>query len=118
MITLNKNDIIELNKYFNESDFWMRDSLLDSCFSSYHYYDSDLEQICSIFRGLIKNHPFSNANKRTASAVLLMHLAKNGYTISDNDIANITLKVAENNMDVPEIASEISRMIKPLDKSF
>ncbi len=118
MITLNKNDIIELNKYFNESDFWVRDSLLDSCFSSYHYYENELEQICSIFRGLIKNHPFSNANKRTAAAALLMHLAKCGYTILDSDLANVVLKVAENNMDVSEIASDISGMIKPLDKSF
>ena len=118
MIDVNKNDIIELNKSLNESDFWVRDSLLDSCFSSYHYYDNDLEQICSIFRGLVKNHPFSNANKRTAATVLSMYLIKKGYDISNDDMVNITLKVAENDMDVPEIASEISNMIKPLDKSF
>lgn len=118
MIEVNKNDIIELNKSLNESDFWVRDSLLDSCFSSYYYYDDELEQICSIFRGLVKNHPFSNANKRTAAMVLSSYLLQNGYTISDNDLINITLKVAENNVEVSDLASEISNMIKPLNESF
>jgi death-on-curing family protein len=118
MITVNKNDIVKINKSLNESDFWVRDSLLDSCFSSYHYYENELEQVCSIFRGLIKNHPFSNANKRTASMFLTSYLIENEHYISGDDLFNIVMRVAENNMDVPEIASEISNMIKPLDKSF
>lgn len=85
--------------------------MLDSCFSSYYYYESELEQICSIFRGLAKNHAFSNANKRTASIVLVALLEQINYTISDNDLINITLDVAEHNYEVPEIAKKLSKMI-------
>ena len=85
--------------------------MLDSCFSSYYYYESELEQICSIFRGLAKNHAFSNANKRTATIVLVALLEQINYTISDNDLINITLDVAEHNYEVPEIAEKLSKMI-------
>ena len=73
MLEFNKQDIIELNKSLNDdlNDWWYKEHLLNSCFSSYYYYESELEQICSIFRGLAKNHAFSNANKRTAFIVLV-----------------------------------------------
>ena len=35
--TENKIDVIEYNKSINESDWWCKDELLDSCFSSYYY---------------------------------------------------------------------------------
>ena len=55
MLEFNKQDIIELNKSLNDdlNGWWYKEHLLDSCFSSY-YYESELEQICSIFRGLAK----------------------------------------------------------------
>lgn len=46
---------------------------------------------------LQKNHAFSNANKRTASIVLVALLEQINYIISDNDLINITLDVAEHN---------------------
>lgn len=69
MISISSADVIEYNESINESD-WCKDELLDSCFSSYYYYDNELEQISSVFRGLAKNHAFSNGNKRTAATVL------------------------------------------------
>lgn len=52
MLEFNKQDIIELNKSLNDdlNGWWYKEHLLDSCFSSYYYYESELEQICSIFR--------------------------------------------------------------------
>lgn len=56
MLEFNKQDIIELNKSLNDdlNGWWYKEHLLDSCFSSYYYYESELEQICSIFRDLQK----------------------------------------------------------------
>ena len=54
MISISGADVIEYNESINESDWWYKDELLDSCFSSYYYYDNELEQISSIFRGLAK----------------------------------------------------------------
>lgn len=107
-------DIIEYNKSINESEWWVKDNLLKSSFSSYHYYEDLLEQICSIFRGLDKNHAFSNANKRTASMFLAYMLKKYGYGISDDNLIDIALDVAENNYDIPEIAEKLSKMIYEL----
>lgn len=72
-------DIIEYNKSINESEWWVKENLLQSAFSSYYYYEDLLEQICSVFRGLDKNHAFSNANKRTATMFLAYILKKYGY---------------------------------------
>lgn len=77
----------------------------------FKYYDDLLEQICAVFRGLNKNHTFSNANKRTAVMLLSSLLNSYGYNISDNDLINISLDVAEHNYEVPEIAEKLSKMI-------
>lgn len=115
MISINKADIIEYNKSINESDWWCKDELLDSCFSSYYYYDNELEQISSIFRGLAKNHAFSNANKRTAAAVLTIFLLQNGYEMDENDLISLTEEVVNNNFEVTEIAEKISKLIRPIN---
>lgn len=115
MISVNKVDVIEYNKSINESDWWCKDELLDSCFSSYYYYDNELEQISSIFRGLAKNHVFSNGNKRTAAAVLTIFLLQNGYEIDENDLISLTEETVNNNFEVTEIAEKISKLIRPIN---
>jgi death-on-curing family protein len=107
-------DIIDYNKSINESDWWVKKDLLKSAFSSYYYYENILEQMCSIFRGLDKNHAFSNANKRTASMFLAYILKKYGYGISDDNLIDIVLDVAEHNYEIPEIALKLSKMIYEL----
>lgn len=111
MIELDKNKIKEYNRSSNEADWWCRDDLFDACFASYHYYDDELEQICSVFRGLAKNHAFSNANKRTAAAVLAIFLLQNGYEMKDDDLTDITEAVVNNNFEVQEIAAMVSKVI-------
>lgn len=112
MITATPEDVIEINRYFNDTENpWVNRSLLESAFSSYHYYDSDLEQICSIFRGLVKNHAFSDGNKRTASAVLVTHLKQQKYHTTQEDLCIFTLDVVEHNYDVPEIAEQLEKIL-------
>ena len=36
-------DIIEYNKSINESEWWVKEDLLQSAFSSYYYYEDPLE---------------------------------------------------------------------------
>ena len=94
---------------------WCKDELLDSCFSSYYYYDNELEQISSIFRGLAKNHAFSNGNKRTVAAVLIIFLLQNGYEIDENDLISLTEEVVNNNFEATEISEKISKLIRPIN---
>ena len=104
-------EIIKYNKALNNSDWWVKNDLLNSAFSSYDYYEDLLEKICSIFRGLDKNHAFSNGNKRTASMFLSHMLHTFGYGITDEDLIDITLDVAEHNYEVQEIAQKLSKLI-------
>jgi death-on-curing family protein len=115
MFDIDKNDIIELNKSLNDDldGWWCKKELLDSCFSSYYYYETLLEQICSIFRGIVKNHSFSNANKRTGAIVLVTLLELNGFTISDDNLIKITMDVSEHNYEVTEISDKLSKLITP-----
>ena len=115
MISISSADVIEYNESINESGWWCKDELLDSCFSSYYYYGNELEQISSIFRGLAKNHAFSNGNKRTAAAVLTIFLLQNGYEMDENDLISLTEEVVNNNFEATEIAEKISKLIRPIN---
>ena len=115
MISISGVDVIEYNESINESAWWYKDELLDSCFSSYYYYDNELEQISSIFRGLAKNHAFSNGNKRTVAAVLIIFLLQNGYEMDENDLTSLIEEVINNNFEVTEITEKISKLIHPIN---
>jgi death-on-curing protein len=62
---------------------------------------NDRIQVCaSLMYGLIKNHPFHDANKRTAFLTSLLHLQKIGRTptISQQEFEDFTVNVADDNL--------------------
>ena len=102
---LNLEKVIEFNRELTGHGTILNKNSLHSAFSSYHYYDNISEQIVSIFRGLIKNHPFSDGNKRTAISVLLALFELNNIpmTKSDDELFEIILKVATQKLEIEEI---------------
>jgi death-on-curing family protein len=61
----------------------------------------DRIQVCgSLMYGLIKNHPFYDANKRTAFLTSLLHLQKIGRTpvVSHEEFEDFTVAIAEGNL--------------------
>lgn len=57
--------------------------------------------ICAtLMYGLIKNHPFHDANKRTAFLTAILHLQKIGRTpiISQTDFEDFTVNISDNNL--------------------
>ena len=65
----------------------------------------------TLFWGLIKNHPFHDANKRTATLSLLLSLWKNGYRfkeVNQKTLEKLALRTAENTL----IKSEFSKYYK------
>lgn len=63
---------------------------------------TDRIEICaSLMYGLIKNHPFYDANKRTAFLTSLLHLQKIGRTpiVSHQEFEDFTVAIAENSLD-------------------
>ncbi len=64
-------------------------------------WERGTEVIATLFYGLIKNHPFSDGNKRTALLSALYHMAKCSLTpaVGQSEIERITLAVAENSLE-------------------
>jgi prophage maintenance system killer protein len=75
----------------------------------------DIECICLAVYQIVKNHPFWDANKRTATYVLLNCLREKRlfYTGRPKDLANQIIKLAETSSDQKEHAVlELSYFIK------
>lgn len=67
---------------------------------------NDRIHICaSLMFGIIKNHPFYDANKRTAFLTAVLHLQKIGRTptISGEQFENFTVRVAEGSLSYYDI---------------
>lgn len=62
---------------------------------------SDRFDICAtLFYGLIKNHPFHDANKRTAFLSILYFLLKNGWcpSVPEKEFEDFTVQIADNQL--------------------
>ena len=84
-------------------DVDMLHSALHRQFSGYGGVDkwnTNYELIATVFFGLIKGHPFFDANRRTAFLTLLLHLqkVKLGPTMRQRDLENLAVCVAENGL--------------------
>lgn len=75
-------------------------------FSGEFLYQSVFEMGAALLQSLVKNHPFSDGNKRTAFFTTMRFLDKNGYevTASNEEIVKFGVKVDINKLSVGEIA--------------
>jgi len=66
-------------------------------FEGFTIYDSEFERIASLMFGIIKNHPFYDANKRTAFLCALLQLHRMGrvLTIPQVDFENLMVEIAD-----------------------
>ena len=80
--------------------------------NAYHYSDPkpDVAEIAAAYGfGLAKNHPFNDANKRTAFIAMRLFLKLNGYDLSASpeDKYKTIIRVAASDMSEDEIADWI-----------
>jgi death-on-curing protein len=77
------------------------------------------EKAATLLYGLARNHPFVDANKRTAWAATSVFYQINGYTlaINDADVVALVVDVAEGQIDVPNIAAIFKSWAHPLPVS-
>jgi death-on-curing family protein len=63
-------------------------------------WDSDFDVCSTLFYGLIKNHPFHDANKRTALLCCLWFLYQKGYCpkINEKDVEDFTVEIADDKL--------------------
>ena len=112
---MTEDHILEVCKEFG---FHIKNkSLIGSAISSYHYYEDLIDKISSIFRGLLKNHPLQDGNKRLACIMLLEILRELGINYVDDDVTiyNFVIDVASNDYTIKEISQKLLDEIIILD---
>ena len=87
--------------------------------NAYHYYDpkpGTAELAAAYGFGLAKNHPFNDANKRTALVAMRLFLKLNGYDLaaSPEDKYKTIIRVAASNMSEDELAQWISDSLEAI----
>lgn len=72
-------------------------------------YPSLFEKAAALFESLGQNHPFQNANKRTAFAALVIFLQLNGYGFEMNHQAaeDLTVDMVNHKYSLQELSSII-----------
>ncbi len=111
MINLTVDDILHVHAQIQGhtvTGFVFPDGI-GSALSSYLYYDNIQLQIISVFYGLVKNHCFSDGNKRTAVSVLLLLAEDNNLPIVPNDteLEKIVLTVAASSVSKEQVSAWI-----------
>lgn len=111
MINLTVNDILVIHAQVqgqNPTGMIFPDGV-GSALSSYLYYDDLKLQIISVFYGLVKNHCFSDGNKRTAALVLLYLAKENNLSIlpDDAELEKIIISLASSDIAKPTLAKQI-----------
>lgn len=94
-----ESNIIHINERFSSGSLLRS---LSSVYASYLYYDTPELQITSVFLALIKGHYFTDGNKRTAVAALLIMCMANGIKPkwSDSALFKIAISMAKSSYDV------------------
>ncbi len=91
----------------------LSESLLESVFSAYMYYEKETDQISSIVFGIINNHAFKDGNKRTGLLVFIFLTRLNELkvkSLSEDEIFNIIINIALGNIKNPkEMSKELFR---------
>ncbi len=126
---LNVEDLIDLNKRLidfttpDEQSGVFNSGGLESAQqrpAQQRYYEqtNDLLLLGAVLlTGLIWNHPFHNANKRTAFAACRIFLLLNGakFDPPTEETLEIAVGIAEHNYDEAQVASWISWYTRPVD---
>ncbi len=97
-------------------------ALLDSALNNprQNYYPIFTEKATVLYYGIIKNHPFKNGNKRTATATLLVFLFINNFWLVKPDqaaedyLVSLAKRIAESkgSENREEFLSEIKRWLE------
>ena len=87
--------------------------------NAYHYSDPkpDVAELAAAYGfGLAKNHPFNDANKRTALIAMRLFLKLNGYDLaaSAEDKYKTIISVAASDISEDELAQWIRKNLKEI----
>ena len=81
------------------------------------YENADvIRQAATLCFGLIKNHPWTGGNKRTATHLMRIFLRANGYQLSyeTNEVVEMVLAIESDKWKVDEIENWLRERVKKL----
>lgn len=86
-------------------------SMPPATFGSEFLHTSIYEMAAAYVFHIVKNHPFTDGNKRTGAVAALVFLILNGYEFNapEDDFADMVLSVAKGKLSKSEIAIFIRR---------
>ena len=81
-------------------------------------YPSIYDKAAQLCYGIVKNHPFTDGNKRTALHSMYVYLIINGFdiTASQQEVENLIINVAAGNMTNVELTQWLRENTIQLDK--
>ncbi len=88
-------------------DRGLLDSTLNRCIHAAIYEDADEHtQAATLLWGLVKNHPFIQGNKRTASVTAIQFLERAGYTVvaTDAEVVDLVYAIDSGAAEVNDVA--------------
>lgn len=97
------------------------ESLLDSAlaqpfqtFSGQDLYPGPVEKACRYAFGIIRNHPFTDGNKRTGTALMGVYLRMSGLSFrpASNELLSTMLGVADGTVDYDELVEWVRSVIQ------
>jgi len=79
-------------------------------------YPSIFEKAAALLHGIARNHPFVDANKRSAWTSTNVFLMINGYLVEvdQGEIVSLVVDTAEGLLDVPAIAASLKAWAQPI----
>jgi death-on-curing protein len=79
-------------------------------------YPDIFTKTAALIQSIIKNHPFLDANKRTAfvSAVTLLEMNEYSFMASNNEVVKYVLAVANENLTVDQISKWLKKYSKKI----
>ncbi|MFN8378316.1 MAG: type II toxin-antitoxin system death-on-curing family toxin [Anaerolineae bacterium] len=75
------------------------------------------DKIAALFHSLVRNHPFTDGNKRTATVAALFMAEVNGQHLvwDETEALELIVGTVETNTDVPELAAWFAAVMQPCD---
>jgi death on curing protein len=123
---LDFDGVVVINKFLTGDDFGIRDkTALISAVGEpsqgafgVEFHETLYEKAAALMRGLARNHPFIDGNKRTALMSTDAFFRANDYAISarPNELVKLTLAVAQGQCELTSIAGHLRSWTKPLKR--
>ncbi len=88
------------------------------CQHRYYQQTEDVITLASVlFESLARNHPFHNANKRTAAVATAVFMLLNGYelTAPDNDLVDVSVAIVTHEIDRSYLEDFLYHWHRPID---